>query len=143
MNRVILLGRLTRDCQTRYSTVGNTQETLCIARFTLAVDRRTKDDGADFISCVVFGKSAEAAEKYLNKGSKIALCGRIQSGSYTNQEGKKIYTTDVIVESWEFAESKSAVAGDNQSRPQSAAEEADSDGFMNIPEGIEEELPFS
>lgn len=134
MNKVILLGRLTRDPDVRYSQ-GN--EPMCIARYTLAVDRRFKKDGdqaADFISCIAFGKSGEFAEKYYKKGTKIAIVGRIQTGSYTNKDGQKVYTTDVVVEEQEFAESKS------NSEPQPAP--ADSDGFMKIPDGVEDELPF-
>lgn len=108
MNNVVLMGRLTRDPEVRYSTGDNP---LAIAKYTLAVDRRFKRDGeptADFINCNVFGKGAEFAEKYLRKGIKIAVTGRIQTGSYTNQDGQKVYTTDVVVDSQEFAESKSA-----------------------------------
>ncbi len=103
MNKVILMGRLTKDPEVRYSA-----EQTAIARYTLAVDRRTKDASADFIPCVAFGRSAEFAEKYLHKGIKIVIVGRIQTGSYTNRDGQKVYTTDVIVEEQEFAESKSA-----------------------------------
>ena len=103
MNKVILMGRLTKDPEVRYSA-----EQTAIARYTLAVDRRTKDAAADFIPCVAFGRSAEFAEKYLHKGIKIVIVGRIQTGSYTNRDGQKVYTTDVIVEEQEFAESKSA-----------------------------------
>ena len=108
MNKVILMGRLTRDPDVRYSAGENA---LAIARYTLAVDRRFKRDGeasADFISCVAFGRSAEFAEKYLRQGTKIAVSGRIQTGSYTNRDGQKVYTTEVVVEDQEFAESKSA-----------------------------------
>lgn len=108
MNQVVLMGRLTRDPEMRYTTGDNP---LAIARYTLAVDRRFKRDGeatADFINCTVFGKGAEFAEKYLTKGTKIAVTGRIQTGSYTNQEGQTVYTTDVVVDSQEFAESKAA-----------------------------------
>lgn len=103
MNKWIGMGRLTKDPDVRM-----TQEGLAIARYTLAVDRRKKDDPADFISCVVFGKGAEFAEKYLHKGSKIAVEGHIQTGSYTNKEGQKVYTTEVVIEQQEFAESKNA-----------------------------------
>lgn len=143
MNKVVLMGRLTRDPDIRYSQ-GN--EPMCIARYTLAVDRRkAKKDGeqsADFISCVAFGKSGEFAEKYLHKGTKICVSGRIQTGSYTKQDGTKVYTTDVVVEDHEFAESKN-------SAPQASAtssnngQKADLDGFMNIPDGNDEELPFN
>jgi len=138
------MGRLTRDPEVRYSQGENS---LAIARFTLAVDRRFKRQGeqdADFISCVSFGKTAEFAEKYLKQGTKIAVTGRIQTGSYTNKEGQKVYTTEVVVEETEFAESKSASGESgyqNTSRP--APTEAIGDGFMNIPDGIDEELPFN
>lgn len=147
MNKVILMGRLTRDPDVRYTTGENP---LAIARYTLAVDRRFHKDGeltADFISCVVFGRAAEFAEKYFRQGLKITISGRIQTGSYTNREGQKVYTTEIVVEEQEFAESKSS--GDNgadyyppkQTPPPAPADGAD--GFMNIPDGIEEELPFS
>ena len=132
MNKVILMGRLTRDPEIRY-TQGENQ--MVIARYTLAVERRYKREGepsADFINCVAFGKTAEVAEKYFRKGIKIAVTGRIQTGNYTNQDGMKIYTTDVVVEEQEFAESKSS---SQQSPP-------DANGFTNIPEGFDEELPF-
>lgn len=137
MNKVHLLGRLTRDPEIRYQ---QDNEQMAIARYTLAVDRRFKRDGeqtADFISCVAFGKAAEFAEKYLKKGTKIAATGRIQTGSYTNREGQKVYTTDVIIEEQEFAESKAAAA-DGRSQPA----ESDARGFMSIPDGIEDDLPF-
>lgn len=144
MNKVILCGRLTRDPEVRYSQ-GENQ--TAIARYTLAVDRRYKRQGdeqtADFINCVVFGKGAEFAENYLRQGTKIIAEGRIQTGSYTNKDGNKVYTTDVVVENQEFAESKAAAAknngGDAPTKPQASALE---DGFMNIPDGLEEELPF-
>lgn len=137
MNKVHLLGRLTRDPEIRYP---QDNEQMAIARYTLAVDRRFKRDGeqtADFISCVAFGKAAEFTEKYLKKGTKIAVTGRIQTGSYTNREGQKVYTTDVIIEEQEFAESKAAAA-DGSSQPA----ESDARGFMSIPDGIEDDLPF-
>lgn len=147
MNKVILMGRLTRDPEVRYS---QGESSLAIARFTLAVERRFKRQGeqeADFISCVSFGKTAEFAEKYLKQGTKIAVTGRIQTGSYTNKEGQKVYTTEVVVEETEFAESKAANAGhmDNGYQPTSrpAPSQAAGDGFMNIPDGIDEELPFN
>ena len=150
MNKVILMGRLTRDPEVRYSAGENA---LAIARFTLAVDRRFRRDGeatADFINCVAFGRSAEFAEKYFRQGLKIAVTGRIQTGSYTNREGQKVYTTEVVVEEQEFAESKAASDNYAASHPhQSAAPSmpspsaAASDGFMNIPDGIDEELPFN
>lgn len=143
MNKVILMGRLTRDPEIRW-TQG--QEQRCVARFTLAVDRRRKQEGqqaADFISCVAFGKTAEFAEKYLRKGTKIVTDGRIQTGSYTNRDGIKVYTTDVICDDIEFAESKAAAGGGSgQGAPKPMAE-TDADGFMNIPDGIDDELPFS
>lgn len=138
MNKVILMGRLTADPDIRYSHEGT-----AIARYNLAVDRRYKKEGeqsADFISCVVFGKGGEFAEKYLKKGTKIAVEGRIQTGSYTNREGKKVYTTDVIVEVQEFAESKGK---SEETAPEREPEpKPDEDGFMSVPDSIEEELPF-
>ncbi len=150
MNKVILMGRLTRDPEVRYSQ-GETA--LAIARYTLAVDRRfaRRGDGngneqtADFISCVAFGRNAEFAEKYLRQGTKIAATGRIQTGSYTNKDGQRVYTTEVVVEEQEFAESKAAAANNGDgfaARPSAPAMDA-GDGFMNIPEGIDEELPFN
>ena len=151
MNKVILMGRLTRDPEVRYSQGDNS---MAIARYTLAVDRRFRrnNDGeqtADFIGCVAFGRSAEFAEKYFRQGLKVIVTGRIQTGSYTNKEGQKIYTTDVVVEDQEFAESKAAsessMGSYRQASPSpSPAPSADiGDGFMNIPDGIDEELPFS
>ena len=193
MNKVILMGRLTRDPDVRYS--GNGSEGMVIARFTVAVDRRrTNANGereADFVGCVAFSKQAEFAEKYLHQGSKVALVGRIQTGSYNNKDGQKVYTTDVVVEEVEFAESKAEASGrqnapapapaqqaptqtpayapqqpaqgyayaPQQAQPtaqrpvvtppqtapvQPAAGEAGNEGFMNIPEGVENEgLPFN
>ena len=141
MNKVILMGRLTRDPSISYTQANSAQESTCVARYSLAVDRRFNRDGerkADFISCVAFGRQAEFAEKYLRKGTKIALAGRIQTGSYTNRDGQKVYTTDVVVEEQEFAESKTA-GQTVQQNPASVSE----DGFMEIPDGLEEELPFS
>ncbi len=146
MNKVILMGRLTRDPEVRYSQA---EQSIAIARYTLAVDRRFRRDGdqqtADFISCVAFGRQGEFAEKYLRKGLKIAVTGRIQTGSYTNREGQKVYTTEVVVEDHEFAESKAASEGNTgfvpMDRPSPSA--AAGDGFMNIPDGIDEELPFN
>lgn len=150
MNKVILMGRLTRDPDVRYSQSG--EGSMAIARYTLAVDRRGRrtENGneatADFIGCVAFGKAGEFAEKYLHQGTKVVVTGRIQTGSYTNKDGQKVYTTDVVVEEQEFAESK-ANAANNQggyipSRPEPSA--ADNGGFMNIPEGVEDEsLPFT
>ena len=146
MNKVILMGRLTRDPEVRYSQGDNA---MAVARYTLAVDRRfnrnNDDQTADFISCVAFGRSGEFAEKYLHKGTKIAITGRIQTGSYTNKDGVKVYTTDVVVEDQEFAESKnSAGSGDSGFAPAGRhAPAAAGDGFMNIPDGIDEELPFN
>ncbi len=156
MNKVVLMGRLARDPDIRY-TQGDSP--MCIARYTLAVDRRftrNNQDGqtADFISCVAFGKSGEFVEKYCHKGTKLVVSGRIQTGSYTNRDGQKVYTTDVVAEDQEFAESKSAAgngtgeavrtdaaagaSGENQSNAEAAG-----DGFMSIPDGIDEELPFN
>ncbi len=156
MNKVILMGRLTRDPEVRYSAGDNS---MAIARYTLAVDRRFRRDGADqqsadFIGCVTFGRSAEFAEKYLRQGTKIVVTGRIQTGSYTNRDGQKVYTTDVVVEDQEFAESKAASADSGMPRysqpsPMAAAsmpspsQASAGDGFMNIPDGIDEELPFN
>ena len=160
MNKVILMGRLTRDPDVRYTQ--GADGSMAIARYTLAVDRRqsrNNADGqtADFINCVAFGRSGEFAERYLHKGTKIAVTGRIQTGSYTNKDGVKVYTTDVVVEEQEFAESKNAQGGNGgeggynnggynnggfgggAQMPASGA----ADGFMNIPDGIEEELPFN
>lgn len=147
MNKVNLLGRLTRDPEVRWTQQNSSQESMCIARYTLAVDRRGKDAGADFISIVAFGKAGEFAEKYFKKGTKIALTGRIQTGSYTNKDGVKVYTTDVVVEEQEFAESK-GTAGQQDSTQQgnahtAAGMEVDENGFMQIPDGIDEELPFN
>ena len=155
MNKVVLMGRLTRNPDVRYS---QGEKATCVARYTLAVNRRFRRDGeqdADFINCVAFGRQGEFAEKYMKQGTKIVISGRIQTGSYTNRDGVKVYTTDVVVEEQDFAESKAAassytggyanapepqVAPAPTSRP--APSEAVSDGFMTIPEGIEEELPF-
>ena len=144
MNRVILLGRLTRDPNISYS---QSSDNLAIGRFTLAVDRRgRRQDGADqqtadFIGCVCFGRQAEFAEKYLKQGTKVAVQGRIQTGSYTDRNGHKVYTTDVVLDDIEFAESKNTGNTDNYTAatPQPST---DKDGFMQIPESIEEELPF-
>ena len=177
LNKVILMGRLTRNPDVRYS---QGEKSVCIARYTLAVDRRFRREGeqeADFIGCVAFGRQGEFAEKYLQKGTKIVICGRIQTGSYTDKEGKTRYTTDIVVEEQNFAESKAAsqqYTGQQPAQPQagtpntaSAAmppqqnryaqqpagnpnpapqqpygQQPVSDGFMTIPEGIEDELPF-
>ena len=155
MNKVILMGRLARDPEVRY-TQG--EQAMAVARYTLAVDRRGKnqENSADFIQCVAFGKAGEFAERYLHKGTKIVLTGRIQTGSYTNKEGQRIYTTDVVAEDQEFAESKAAsdrnssdfaannnYGGGYQQSGRPVPSQAPSDGFMNIPDGIDEELPFS
>ena len=135
------MGRLTRDPSVNYTQTASGSS--AIARYTLAVDRRFRRDSeqsADFINCVSFGKTAEFAEKYLRQGTKIVVVGRIQTGSYTNKDGQKVYTTDIIVEECEFAESKNSLQ-QNQSKPQPAPENAD--GFMNIPDGIDSELPFN
>lgn len=150
MNRVILMGRLTRDPDVRYSQSGD--GSMAVARYTLAVDRRrarnsdASEQTADFISCVAFGRQGEFAEKYLHQGTKIAISGRIQTGSYTNKDGQKVYTTDVVVEDQEFAESKASSAANETaytpSRPQPSTPAGD--GFMNIPDGVEDEgLPFN
>ena len=136
MNKVILMGRLTKDPEVRY-TQG--EKPTAVAKYGLAVNRaikREREPDADFINCVVFGKAAEFAEKYLRKGSRVVISGRIQTGSYTNKDGVKVYTTDVVVEEQEFAESK-------QKGQQEPKETPSADGFQNIPDGLEEELPFS
>lgn len=134
-----MIGRLTRDPEVRYTQGENS---TAVARYTLAVDRKFKREGdqtADFINCVAFGKNGEFAEKYMHKGTKICIIGRIQTGSYTNKDGVKVYTTDVVVEEHEFVESKnasgSATSGTTHAAP-------DADGFVNVPEGLDEELPF-
>ena len=146
MNKVILIGRLVRDPDVRYSQAGNGN--MAVARYTLAVDRRrarTNSDGAeqtaDFISCVAFGRQGEFAEKYLHQGTKIAITGRIQTGSYTNKDGQRVYTTDVVVEEQEFCESKQNQQSSGIIQPNS---NVDSNGFMSIPDGVEDEgLPFN
>ena len=138
MNKVILIGRIVRDPEVRYGGANNTG---AVARYTLAVDRKYKKDGeqtADFINCVAFGKLAEFAEKYLKKGIKIAVAGRIQTGSYKNKDGNTVYTTDVVVEEQEFCESKS----NNQQNAQGNNQQSN-DGFMNIPDDVDNELPFN
>lgn len=143
MNKVILMGRLTRDPEVRYTAGDNA---IVVARYTLAVDRkfqREGEPGADFIPCVAFDKRAEFAEKYLRKGTKIVISGRISTGKYTNKDGQTVYTTEVVIEECEFAESK-AGSGRNQQTDSGSSMPADSgDGFMNIPDGIDEELPFN
>lgn len=143
MNKIILMGRLTRDPEVRWTQGAHSQEQMCIARYTLAVDRRQKDGGADFPQIVSFGKAAEFAEKYFRKGTKIIVTGRIQTGSYTNRDGVKVYTTEVVVEDQEFAESKAASEGSAARGNEQTPPETDENGFMRIPDGIEEELPFS
>ncbi len=143
MNKVILMGRLTRDPEVRYSAGDNA---MAVARFSLAVDRRRRANGsdeqtADFINCVSFGRQAEFAEKYLRKGTKLLVTGRIQTGSYTNKDGVKVYTTDVVVEEQEFAESKGS-SENSGFTPSAPMPQSAGDGFMNIPDGIDEELPF-
>ena len=141
MNKVILMGRLTRDPDVRYS---NGEQATAVARFTLAVDRRVaRRDGeqtADFIGCVAFGRTAEFVEKYFRQGMRMVISGRIQTGSYTNRDGQKVYTTDVVVEEQEFVESKGASAARPPKRK--TEPETNDDGFMNIPEGVEDEIPF-
>lgn len=157
MNKVVLMGRLTRDPEVRYSSG---EKSMAIARYTLAVDRRFKrgngngEQTADFIPCVAFDRAAEFAEKYFRQGMRVLVSGRIQTGSYTNREGQKVYTTEVILEDQEFADSKGASGGSgNYSASQTGgyAEEkkpspqnASTEGFMNIPDGVEDEgLPFN
>lgn len=134
MNKVVLIGRLTKDPEVRYGGENNDK---AVSRFTVAVDRKfkTENQSADFINCIAFGKTAEFIEKYFTKGMRIAADGRIQTGSYTNKEGNKVYTTDVVLENVEFCEKKNS-----QDVPPS---QPDNDGFMNIPDGIDEELPFN
>lgn len=147
MNKVVLVGRLTRDPEVRYS---QGDSATAVARYTLAVDRKFKRDNeptADFIPCVVFGRSGEFAEKYFRQGMRVSISGRIQTGSYTNKEGVKVYTTEVIVEDQEFAESRAESDANRGSFHQAVPSPAPSvdagDGFMNIPDGIDEELPFN
>ena len=155
MNKVILMGRLTRDPEVRYS---QSEQSMAIARFTLAVDRRFKRDGdqqsADFISCTAFGKTGEFIERYCHQGTKLVVEGRMQTGSYTNKDGNKVYTTDIVVESCEFAESKAASGSSSDTNSSNNNNNGyqnnnypgtgvDADGFMNIPDGIDDEgLPF-
>lgn len=146
MNKVILMGRLTRDPEVRYS---QSAEPIAIARYTLAVDRRGRRDNgeqtADLISCIAFRQKAEFAERYLQKGIKIAVVGHILTGSYTNRDGQKVYTTDVVIDEQEFAESKAHSQQNNgyQQEPSCPYPPVSGDGFMNIPDGIDEELPFN
>ena len=150
MNKTILMGRLTRNPDVRYS---QGEKSTCVARYTLAVNRRFRKEGeadADFINCVAFGRQGEFAEKYLKQGTKIVIAGRIQTGSYTNRDGVKVYTTDVVVEEQDFAESKAAASGQGTGQkpvePKPTAVNQPpvdaGEGFMTIPEGIEEELLF-
>lgn len=132
MNFVVLMGRMTRDPQIR--TINAQSGDMSVANFTIAVDRGGKDKGADFISCKAFGKTADAIGTYFHKGQRIAVQGSIQTGSYTNKDGVKVYTTDVIANRWEFCESKQREAEKKPDGP---------DGFMNVPDGIDEELPFN
>ena len=149
MNKVILMGRLTREPDVRYSQ--NADGSMAVARYTLAVDRRRgrnsdNEQSADFISCVAFGRSGEFAEKYLHQGTKVVVSGRIQTGSYTNKDGQRVYTTDVVVDDQEFAESKASAASSEAAYTPSRSNPAApaSDGFMNIPDGVEDEgLPFN
>ena len=141
MNKIILMGRLTRDPEVRYS---QGDSSTAVARYTLAVDRRFKRDNepsADFIPCVVFGRSGEFAEKYFRQGMRVSVSGRIQTGSYTNKDGVRVYTTEVIVEEQEFAESKAASQQNQQNSDGPIP--SSNDGFMNIPDGIDESLPFN
>lgn len=150
MNKVVLVGRLTRDPDVRYS---QGEKSTAICRYTLAVDRRFKrenEQNADFISCIVFGKSAEFAEKYFRQGLRISVSGRIQTGSYTNKDGVKVYTTEVVVEEQEFAESRREQDQNNYGQNNFGRNQNDhgegspgGDGFVNIPDGIDEELPFN
>lgn len=142
MNRVEILGRIVKDPDVRYS---QGDKPMAVARFTVACDRKFKKQGeqtADFINCIAFSKTAEVIEKYFHKGMRIALDGRIQTGSYTNKDGKKVYTTDIVAESVEFCESKSESQQNNAQN--SPAPMPDADGFMNIPDNIDDsELPFA
>lgn len=146
MNKAILMGRLTRDPEVRYS---QTDSNMAIARFSLAVDRRYKKQGdettADFFNCTAFGKQGEFVEKYLKKGTKIVVIGRIQNDNYTNKDGQKVYSVQIMVEEIEFAESKASsqsnAGNDGSAQPQMG--EPDADGFMNIPDGIDNSLPFN
>lgn len=138
MNKIILMGRLTRDPETTYSQ--SSQTPMAISKFSIAVDRKFKRQGeveTDFFNCVAFGKQGEFVEKYLSKGNKVLLTGRIENNNYTNREGQKVYSVQVSVEEVEFAESKQTNSGNSDIPKQS------NDGFMNIPQGLEEELPFA
>lgn len=143
MNKAIIMGRLTKDPEVRWTQTGNSQEQICIARYILAVGRRQKDADADFIPVVAFGKAGEFAEKYFKKGTKLVVTGRIQTGSYTNKDGAKVYTTEVVTEDQEFAESKAAAGQQGNGQAAAGQPQTDDQGFMDIPDGIEEGLPFS
>ena len=134
MNKVILIGRLTAD-----PIVTRTSDGKAVARYKLAVDRKSRDHAADFISCVAFDKRGEFAEVYLKKGTKIAVTGRIQTGDYTNKQGQKVYTTDVVIDEQEFCESKRAQQEETQEEPQGVQ----NSGFFDIPDDVEKDLPFS
>ena len=148
MNKLVLMGRLTRDPEVRYSQGA---QPMAVARFSIAVDRRIKRDGepdADFFNCTAFGRQGEFVEKYLHKGTKVVICGRLQNDNYTNKDGQQVYSVRVIVEEIEFAESKNASGsgtanGGNGQQGNAASEAGAGDGFMNIPDGIDEELPFN
>ena len=144
MNKSILVGRLTRDPEVRYSQGENAN---AVAPFTIAVNRRFNNNegnyDSDFINCVAFGKSAEFIEKYFKKGMAIGITGRIQTGNYTNKDGVKVYTTDVVVEEAEFVESKNSGGSSASSNIPTNNNSPSADGFMNIPDGIDEELPFN
>ena len=138
MNQAIICGRLVRDPEIRYT---NGEEAKAVAKYTIAVDRM-KDKEADFISCVAFGKSAEFAEKYFRKGQRVLISGRIQTSSYTNKDGQKVYTTDVLIATQEFADGKGS--GESQTGTRPSPSSASADGFMNIPDGVDDEgLPFN
>ena len=149
MNKVILMGRLTRDPEVRYS---QGERSMAIARYTLAVDSRGRrgqegsEQNADFIPCVAFDRAGEFAEKYFRQGMRVLISGRIQTGSYTNKDGQRVYTTEVIIEDQEFADSKNSSGGDGGYQPMSrpAPTSASGDGLMNIPDGVDDEgLPFN
>lgn len=144
MNKSILMGRLTRDPEVRYS---QGERTMAIARYTLAVDRKFKQEGqqsADFITCVAFDRAGEFAEKYFRQGMRVLVSGRIQTGSYTNKDGIKVYTTEVIVEEQEFADSKGVTENTNTQEKPTPSTQTDMQGFMRIPDGLEDDgLPFN
>ena len=142
MNKCIFIGRLVKEPDIRYA---QNQNSTCVAKFSIAVDRKFKqkegDPTADFINCVAFGKLGELVEKYVTKGSKVNIVGRLQTGNYTNKEGQKVYTNDIVVEEIEFLDNKTKSEGGSQQENRPAP--ANGDGFMNIPDGIDEELPFN